>query len=189
MKKIDWNKKNIILSKKLTVFGSLLLILSFVVQNFFFNKWDDKLNAFEQANRDYSEMTRSSLEYQNLYLSLDSQSDSVKKVLKPAFIKAAAEKYRVGKMVSTNLDLLENESEANKFVENTNELLMLINQVNDMPTLYNFVKEVEVKLPENKNLKTQWLNKMNNKKENASYIFAILQITGSIMIAIGFRYQ
>lgn len=189
MEIINWSKQNKVLSKKLSFYGSLLLLLAFIVQTFMFNKWNDKVRLFEQASRDYTEMTRSSLEYQNLFLGLEMQNDSIKKVFQSAFIKAAAEKYRLGKIISTNIELFNTEKEIKQFIENTNKLLSVINEVKDFETLYQFVRMTEQYLPENQKLKSEWMNKMDKKKELASYLFILLQFAGAIMIAYGFRYQ
>ena len=105
------------------------------------------------------------------------------------FIKAAAEKYRLGKIISTNDELLENEQEVKKFVHNTNELLAYIQEVNDLNTLYAFVQVADTKIPENLKLKAEWMDKMNSKKKTASFFFLSFQILGSIMLVLGFRYQ
>jgi hypothetical protein len=189
MKKFNWSKQNTILSKKLTVAGSLILLLAFIIQTFMYNNWNEKVKLFEQANRDYTEMTRSSLEYQNLFLGLESQNDSIKEIFKPMFIKAAAEKYRLGKIISSNPDLFNNEKELNQFISNTNKLLLLINEVKDLKTLYQFVGVAERYIPENQKLKTDWMNDMNRKKEIASYLFILFQLTGAVLVALGFKYQ
>lgn len=189
MKKINWSTKNVILSKKLSVFGTLLLLLAFIVQTFLYNQWDNKVKIVEQAFRDYTEFTRTSLEYQNLYLGLEAQNDTLKFIFQPIFIKAAAEKYRLGRIISTNLDLFNNETDVRNFINNTNKLLLLINQVTDLNSLYQFVNEVEKLLPENRKIQMEWLDKMNTKKEIASLVFASLQLIGTIMIALGFKYQ
>lgn len=189
MIKIDWTKSKPTLSKKLNVFGSLFLFLSFTIQMFLYNSWDEKTNQFAQANRDFTEMTRTSLEYQNLYLGLQSQDSLTKKLFQPSFIKAAAEKYRLGKIISTNVDLLSSEEEAKKFVGNTNKLLEYIQQVNDLNTLYAFVQDADKIIPENQKLKAEWMSKMNTKKETASFFFLGFQILGSIMLVFGYRYQ
>lgn len=187
--KIDWNKSKPTLSKKLNVFGSLLLFLSFTIQMFVYNSWDEKTKQFDQASRDYTEMTRASLEYQSLYLGLQSQDSLTKEKFQPAFIKMAAEKYRVGKIVSTNVDLFENEQEVKKFINNTNDLLEEIKYVKDFNTLNAFVQSANSKIPENVKLKTEWSNKMNSKKKKASFLFLTFQILGSILLVLGYRYQ
>jgi len=188
--KIDWLKQNAILSKKLNVFGSLLLIISFIVQTYFYNKWNDQILTFEQANRNYTEMTRTSLEYQNLYLGLNSYKEKeVKETLQHLFVQAAAEKYRLGRIMSTNVELIKDSIEAKKFIDSTNALLLSIDKINDMRSLYVFVNDTENKIPSKIEENKDWLIHMNNKKETASYIFIGLQLIGSIMIALGFRYQ
>ena len=187
--KIDWKKSKPTLSKKLNVFGSLFLFLSFTIQMFVYNSWDEKTKQFEQASRDYTEMTRASLEYQNLYLGLQNQDSLTKEKFQPAFIKMAAEKYRIGKIISTNIDLFENEQEVKKFINNTNDLLEEIKYVKDFNTLNTFVQSANSKTPENVKLKTEWLNKMNSKKKRASFFFLTFQILGSILLVLGYRYQ
>nr|WP_294858408.1 hypothetical protein [uncultured Fluviicola sp.] len=189
MIKIDWTKSKPTISKKLNVFGSLFLFLSFTIQMFLYNSWDEEIKQFDQANRDFTEMTRTSLEYQNLYLGLQSQDSITKQLYQPSFIKAAAEKYRMGKIISTNVELLGSEKDVKKFVENTNELLANIQQVNDLNTLYAFVQLADAKIPENRKLKAEWMEKMSFKKKIASIFFLAFQILGSIMLVLGFRYQ
>ncbi|RTY78578.1 hypothetical protein EKL97_13875 [Flavobacterium sp. LS1P28] len=173
----------------MNVFGSLLLFLSFTIQMFLYNSWDEKTKQFDQANRDFTEMTRTSLEYQNLYLGLKSQDSLTMHLYQPTFIKAAAEKYRMGKIISTNIELLGSVEEVKKFVDNTNELLAYIQHVTDLNTLYAFVQLADTKIPENRKLKAKWMDKMNTKKKTASFFFLALQILGSIMLVLGFRYQ
>lgn len=185
----DWTSGNSILSKKLNVFGSLFLFLSFTIQTFLFNSWDEKIKIIEQDNRDYTELTRTSLEYQNLYLGLENQGETLKDKFQPVFIKAAAEKYRLGKIISTNVDLFGSKSETQQFVTSTNELLHATNEVNDLNSLYKFVQYAELKIPENQALKTNWIKNMRRKKEIASAIFLTFQIIGSLMLVFGFRYQ
>lgn len=187
--KIDWTKSKPTLSKKLNVFGSLFLFLSFTIQMFLYNSWDEKTKQFDQANRDFTEMTRTSLEYQNLYLGLQSQDSLTKNLYQPNFIKAAAEKYRMGKIISTNIDLLGSEENVKKFVDNTNELLAYIQQVTDLNSLYTFVQLADTRIPENRKLKAEWLDKMNTKKQTASFFFLAFQVLGSIMLVLGYRYQ
>jgi hypothetical protein len=187
--KVDWTKSKPTLSKKLNVFGSLFLFLSFTIQMFLYNSWDEKTKQFDQANRDFTEMTRTSLEYQNLYLGLQSQDSLTKHLYQPSFIKAAAEKYRMGKIISTNVELLGSEEKVKKFVDNTNELLAYIQQVTDLTTLYTFVQLADTKIPENQKLKAEWIDKMNSKKKTTSFFFLAFQILGSIMLVLGFRYQ
>ncbi|WP_231424963.1 hypothetical protein [Pedobacter sp. Leaf250] len=187
--KIDWTKNKPTLSKKLNVFGSLLLFLSFTIQMFLYNTWDEKIKQFDQANRDFTEMTRTSLEYQNLYLGLQSQDSLTKQLYQANFIKAAAEKYRMGKIISTNAELVGSKEDAKKFVDNTNVLLASIQQVTDLNTLYAFVQIADAKIPENRKLKAEWMDKMNFKKKTASFFFLAFQILGSIMLVLGFRYQ
>lgn len=187
--KIEWTKSKATLSKKLNVFGSLFLFLSFTIQIFLYNTWDEKTKQFVQAKRDFTEMTRASLEYQNLYLGLQSQDSLTKHLYQASFIKAAAEKYRMGKIISTNIELLESEEDVKKFVDNTNELLAYIPQVTDLNTLYAFVELADKKIPENRKLKAEWMDKMNSKKKTASFFFLAFQILGSIMLVLGFRYQ
>ena len=187
--KIDWNKSKPILSKKLNVFGSLFLFLSFTIQMFVYNSWDERTKQFYQASRDYTEMTRASLEYQNLYLGLQSQDSLTKEKFQLAFIKMAAEKYRVGKIISTNVDLFENEQEVKKFINNTNDLLEEIKYVKDFNTFNAFVESANSKIPENIKLKIEWLDKMNSKKKRASFFFLTFQILGSILLVLGYRYQ
>lgn len=187
--KIDWTKSNPTLSKKLNVFGSLFLFLSFTIQMFLYNSWDEKTKQFDQANRDFTEMTRTSLEYQNLYLGLQSQDSLTKNLYQPSFIKAAAEKYRMGKIISTNIELLGSEENVKKFIGNTNELLAYIQQVTDLNTLYAFVQLADTKIPENLKLEAEWMDKMNSKKKTASFFFLAFQVLGSIMLVLGYRYQ
>lgn len=187
--KIDWSKSNKPLSKKLNVFGSLFLFMSFTIQIFLYNSWDEKTKIFEQANRDFTEMTRTSLEYQNLYLGLQNQDSLTKQKFQPEFIKMAAEKYRIGKILSTNIDLLGDEIEVKKFVNNTNELLGQINNVNDISTLYEFVQLSNNKIPENNKLKSKWMMDMDSKKRKASFFFLTFQILGSILLVLGYRYE
>lgn len=187
--KIDWTKSNPTLSKKLNVFGTLFLFLSFTIQMFLYNTWDEKIKQFDQANRDFTEMTRASLEYQNLYLGLQSQDSLTKHLYQADFIKAAAEKYRIGKIISTNVELFGSKEDVKKFVDNTNALLASIQQVTDLNTLYAFVRIADTKIPENRQLKAEWIDKINSKKEKASFFFLAFQILGSIMLVLGFRYQ
>lgn len=187
--KIDWTKSKPTLSKKLNVFGSLSLFLSFTIQIFLYNSWDEKTKQFDQANRDFTELTRTSLEYQNLYLGLESQDSLTKNLYQTSFIQAAAEKYRMGKIISTNVELLESEENVKKFVYNTNELLAYVQQVKDFNTLYAFVQVADSKIPENRALKAEWLDKMNSKKKTASFFFLAFQILGLILLVLGFRYQ
>ena len=134
-------------------------------------------------------MTRTSLEYQNLYLGLQSQDSLTKHKYQASFIEAAAEKYRMGKIISTNIELLESEEDVKNFVNNTNELKAYIPLVTDLNTLYAFVELAEKKIPENRKLKAEWIKKMNSKKKTASFFFLALQILGSIMLVLGYRYQ
>ena len=187
--KIDWTKSKPTLSKKLNVFGSLFLFLSFTIQMFLYNSWDEKTKQFDQANRDFTEMTRTSLEYQNLYLGLQSQDSLTKNLYQSSFIKAAAEKYRMGKIISTNVELLGREENVKKFVVNTNELLAYIQQVTDLNTLYAFMQLADTKIPENRKLKAEWMDKMNSNKKTGSFFFLAFQVLGSIMLVLGYRYQ
>ena len=187
--KFNWELSSPTLSKQFKVFGSLCLLLSFSIQSFYYNSWEQQISEFEQANRDFTEMTRTSLEYQNLYLALQNQDSLTKEIYQPLFIKAAAEKYRLGKIISTKTDILNNEKEVKQFVDNSNALLSYISQIDDFNSLYAFVQEADQKLPENRKLKTDWFLETYNKKKNASRIFLIFQILGSIMIVFGYRYQ
>jgi len=187
--KIDWSKNKPIITKKLNFFGSFFLLISFTIQMFLYNSWDDKTERFNQANRDFTELTRTSLEYQNLYLSLHLQDSITRQKFQTSFIKAAATKYHQGKIISTNLDLFQNEDQVKEFVNNSNQLKDQIHNIDDMNSLYNFVKLADKKIPINQKLKITWMKEMKWKKDTASFIFLTFQILGSIMLVLGYRYQ
>ncbi|GIM50661.1 hypothetical protein [Capnocytophaga stomatis] len=173
-------------SNFLNFFGSIFLLFSFIIQNFLFNKWDEQLNSFLKANEQFTELTTISLKYQSLYLLLENQDESIKNKFQPVFIYAAAEKYRLGKIISTNLNLFANESEKKEFAQITNDLLKQTYSVKNLNTLYDFVSYVDSKIPQNIEVNKNWMSKLNRKKKVASVIFLGFQIVGSIMIAFAY---
>ena len=187
--KINWENNNPILSKQLRFWGTIIILFSFIIQNLYFNKWDKELKNLEQSQRDYTDLTKSSLEYQSLFLNLPNDTSSINQLLKISFIKQAASKYRLGKMISYNVDHLKNEKDAENYVNITNELLSEIKNVTDMPTLYEFVYKTNKLLPDNlEEYYTSFLER-SKKRSYSNYLFVILQIVVSIILALGIMYQ
>ncbi|MCC6458856.1 MAG: hypothetical protein IT260_00195 [Saprospiraceae bacterium] len=186
---VNFKTKNPVLSKKLTIAGSLLVLGAFIVQTFLYDKWKDNIDAYSQANRDFSEFTRTSLLYQNLYFNINAEDTLVIRQSKQLFMRAAAEKYRLGRIISTNIDLVDTDLERNKFIANSNTVLKEVYKVVDYESLMRFIPIADSLLPGNLKLNDEWLKAQHKKKEIASLVFLSLQIIGSLLLALGLKYQ
>jgi hypothetical protein len=173
------------MSRNLCLLGVLLTGLAFTAQQYFNQKWSSEIKTFEEANRDYTELSRASLAYQNLFIGLDSKTDSVSTNLKQIFIKAAADKYRTGKMISTHTEQLGTKTELAALAKKNNELSELISEVTDLNSLYGFVVVTNQTYPESKDQNGNWLEVKQAKKDQFSLIFAISQAIGAILLAFG----
>lgn len=187
--RIDFSKEEPVLSKKLMFFGSFFLVISFVIQNFSYQKWDSEIDSINQANRDYSDIIRSALLYEILYFNVNTPDTILLENAQSQYIKTAAEKIRLGKIIAYNTDSLGTPELNKKFIDNTNLLLAANQNVTDFSSFINYINMVNSVIPENRSEKANRITKLNSKKERASFWFLIMQILGSLLLIIGIRYQ
>ena len=86
-------------SLRLKVIGGGLLLLSFIVQNFIYDYWDKKSDEYISANKDFSDMSRSSMLYLNLFFNTKLDNDTIETTVKRQYINMAAQKQALGQSV------------------------------------------------------------------------------------------
>jgi len=127
--------------------------------------------------------------YEILYFNVDTPDTILLANAQSQYIKTAAEKVRLGKIIAYNTDSLGTPEQNKKFIDNTNFLLKANQSVTDFSSFINYVNMVNSVIPENRSEKANRVIELNSKKERASFWFLIMQVLGSILLIIGIRYQ
>lgn len=167
------------------IIGGGLLLLSFIVQNYAYDYWDKEAEEYYNSNKDFSDMSRSSLLYLNLYFSSNVPDKALDSIVKGQYINMAAQKAALGQTVEITtrdmdkqekLDLCNALLQKAKTVKTFEDYLGYINfsRTSDTYTLKDSVDRVD----------------RINKWRNASrWGFLLTYIIGSAILLFGFKYE
>lgn len=176
---------NSVKAKAVKLFGGAILLLSFIVQNFLYDSWNQKSEDYYNSNKDFSDMSRSSLLYLNLYFNTKLDDDSVEQVVKYQYINAAAQKAALGQVVN----ILARDTDKVTKINLTNSLLQKAKSVNDFDSFLNFNKyasEIDkYSLQDN----IAFVNKVTQKREMYRWIFLSAYILGTGLLLFGLKYE
>lgn len=172
-------------SKLLKAVGGGLLLLSFAVQNFVYDYWDNKSENYYNANRDFSSMSRSSLLYQNLYFNVQTGDDSLTSLLRRQYINMAAQKAALGQTVeitARNIDKQEKIDLANSLLQKANGVYDLnsfidyisFSRTHDSYSVVDNISEVE---------------QINIWRNSSRWIFLCLYIIASLILLLSIKFE
>lgn len=172
-------------SIKLKMFGTGLLLISFIVQNFFYGKWNKQSEDYLAVNRDYSDMSRSALLYLNLYYNTKAENPEIEKELKKQYIHAAAEKYTQGQITEITFRDIEKQEKLKLIAQ----LQMKSESVTDLASFLEYnaycseVNRFDIKG------NVERVKSIGNKKDFYQNFFLLANIIGTIILLLGIKYE
>ena len=182
MIKIDKAKKK---ARILKVIGGSLLLLSFIVQNFAYDYWDKELDEYYNSNRDFSDMSRSSMLYLNLYFTAKLENEPLESIVKKQYINMAAQKYALGKTVEITTRDMEKQDK----IDLCNSLLQKTKTVTDFQTYLDYINFVGQADPYDINDSIARVEKINDKRDKFRWFFLVAYSLGSILLVFGLKYE
>lgn len=165
--------------------GGGLLLFSFIVQNYYYDIWNTRLEDFTNANRDYAAMHRSSMLYQNLYFNVILPDSNLGRQVKGTLIQNAAEKDAIGRMLLLEVD---NEQKAHS-AELYKKVKAEIEKVKDYPSFLAYLQKATEIQQFDLREEDEQIHRDRNSKNKCRNIFLLTYIVGTIVLLVGFRYE
>jgi hypothetical protein len=172
-------------SRWLKVVGGGLLLLSFIVQNFIYDYWDKEADEYYNSNRDFSDMSRSSLLYLNLYFNTHLPDSNLEAIVKAQYINMAAQKAALGQTV----EIITRDTDKQARIDLCNALLQKSNSVADFNGYLDYIKFASQTDTYNLSDSQKRVERINTNRESFRYVFLIAYIIGSILLLVGIKYE
>jgi len=172
------------MKKVFEVVGGLLLLGSFTVQNFLYDKWDEREKLIRQGITERSILDKGAIIFENLYFAANDCNGYFNKQqvaeLKRQFINQAAVKNSYGLM----FPIVTSDMSKQKKTEITNKLTQLASSVGDFQSFSNYILETgnimkDVESP------NDVLTRVSGNRDTARMLFLALNMAGSITLLIG----
>ena len=163
--------------------GGILLIVSYIAQDFLYENLNTKYAQYDEVSRSYSELNNAALGYLNLYFAFDLADDEVEQAIESQYINMAAQKQAMAQVVQ----VMSRDIEEVEKMQLTQALLAEASGVSDYGSYVNFIQrtsEIDVYKAQDAMDRKQ---KVLEKKEFYRWIFLSSNILGSIFLLIGFK--
>jgi hypothetical protein len=165
--------------------GGGLLLFSFIVQNYYYDIWNTRLEDFTNANRDYAAMHRSSMLYQNLYFNVNIPDSSLDRQVKGTLIQNAAEKDAIGRMLLLEVDNAQKAHSGELYTKVKAE----IEKVKDYPSFLAYLEKAKEIQQFDLRQEDAQIHRDRDWKDKCRNIFLLTYIIGTVILLIGFRYE
>jgi hypothetical protein len=167
------------------VVGGLILLISFISQNYLYDKWKSESDKLEQAAIEQSLMDKSALLNEILYFVVNPQyagHDSINVVnLRGQFLQESIKKSTYGQIAWMAANGLDSQEDKNA----VKEILQNLDSISSYSDFLNNIDKIN-RLPYNKKAKEvngRW-KQYDVSKDNIRTVYLILYIVGSVLIVI-----
>ncbi|PQJ08768.1 hypothetical protein CJD36_022475 [Flavipsychrobacter stenotrophus] len=179
-------KKKLGKSIKYKMAGTAIILFSWIVQNYSFDSWDSKSKDYMESARDFSDMTRSSLLYENLYYVVNGSDDSMmKSALKREYIHQAAMKYVGGLTVSTVNRPLDTEDKQRLI----DSLKGLASNVYDFDAFNNYILEADRLIGDTRKEAEEQVKEIKFWRTLFKNVYLLLYLVGTGVLIWGMKHE
>lgn len=165
--------------------GSGLILFSFIIQNFTYDYWNTKIDEYYKINKDFSDMSRSSLLYLNLYYNAKIEDDTLNSKIKEQYINMAAQKSALGH----TLDILTKNLDEKQKTKKINSIVQSAKEVNNFNSYTKYLKYSNEVNPYSEKDSLNEIKKLNDWRDATRWVFLILYIFGSFLLLFGIIYE
>ena len=159
--------------------GSAVLLVSFVTQNFLYDRWNSKVALLEQGAVDRALIDKSVLLNEVLYFTAQPTSETTANDLKEAYIREAARKLAISSIIPiTSSQAFQTQQKVNL----SNALLSEARGVKDFPSFLALVKKVNDSYGRYSTEMTEEALRMNSRRALARYIYLALYVIGTLLL-------
>ena len=173
-------------AKILKLIGSSILLLSFLTQNYFYDKWKSELEKLDAAGIEQSLMDKSGLLNQILFFTakIDTNSPAINEAdaLKTQFLRESVRKHLYGQMIW----LLANDYKKPEGISEIRSIMASAEKISSYQDYLNCIQQINaIESIENPQ---EFINKRmryTNLKRNARYLYLTSYIFGSLILLLG----
>jgi hypothetical protein len=163
--------------------GGVLLIVSYIAQDFLYENLNTKYSEYEEVSRSYSDLNNAALGYLNLYFAFDLEDDEIERAIESQYINMAAQKQAMAQVVQ----IMSRDIDQAEKMKLTQALVAEASAVYDYSSYINFIQrtsEIDVfKAQDAMDRKREVLE----KKEFYRWVFLSSNVVGSALLLIGFK--
>ena len=165
----------------LKTIGALLLLGSFMAQNYVYDAWEEENDNYLLVNMNHSDMQRSSLLYQILYYTVDEPDSTFQRFARHELILGAADEMATGYC----LQIIGSEKPKEERTNRCNQVLQAAKKVFDYNSLTQFAAYAQERADMSVPKEWERVKTMGGNADVWKHVFLLLYIVGTLLYLVG----